>query len=54
MSQENVEIVRGLWEAWERGDLTGVLDTMSDDVETRRHTVIDSSDATFRGKGGVP
>jgi ketosteroid isomerase-like protein len=28
MSQENAEIVRRLWEAWERGDLTAWLELM--------------------------
>jgi ketosteroid isomerase-like protein len=36
MSQENVEIVRRVWETWERGDLTGWLDLMSDDLVTHR------------------
>ena len=36
MSQENVEIVRRGWDAWERGDLSAVLQMMSDDLVTHR------------------
>jgi ketosteroid isomerase-like protein len=49
MSQENVEIVRRGWEAFERGDLTGVLDTMSDDVVTVR---VGLDNVTYYGKEG--
>jgi len=49
MSQENVEIVRRAWEAWERGDLTGWLDLVSDDLVTRR---VGLDNATFHGKEG--
>jgi ketosteroid isomerase-like protein len=49
MSQKNVEIVRRSWEMWERGDLTGWLDLISDDLVTRR---VGLDNATFRGKEG--
>ena len=49
MSQENVEIVRRVWETWERGDLTGWLELMSDDLVTRR---VGLDNATFHGKEG--
>jgi uncharacterized protein len=34
MSQENVEFVRGGWEAYERGDLSAALETLSPDLVT--------------------
>jgi ketosteroid isomerase-like protein len=49
MSQENVEIVRRVWEAWERGDLTRWLELTSDDLVTRR---IGLDNATYHGKEG--
>jgi ketosteroid isomerase-like protein len=49
MSQENVEIVRRVWETWERGDLSGWLELMSDDLVTRR---VGLDNATFHGKEG--
>jgi ketosteroid isomerase-like protein len=49
MSQENVEIVRRVWETWERGDLTGWLDLMSDDLVTHR---VGLDNATYLGKEG--
>ena len=36
MSQENVEVVRRGFEAWEAGDLSGLLALMDDDLVTRR------------------
>jgi ketosteroid isomerase-like protein len=36
MSQENVEIVRRGFEAWQAGDLDGFLAVFDDDVTTRR------------------
>jgi ketosteroid isomerase-like protein len=49
MSRENVEIVRRVWETWQRGDLTGWLDLMSDDLVTRR---LGLDDAVYHGKEG--
>jgi ketosteroid isomerase-like protein len=34
MSQENVDLVRQAWEAWERGDLTTALANISPDMVT--------------------
>jgi ketosteroid isomerase-like protein len=50
MSQENVEVVRALWEAWERDDLTGWLALMSDDLVSRRRVGLDHT--TYHGKEG--
>jgi ketosteroid isomerase-like protein len=36
MSQENVQIVRSSFEAFNRGDLSGVLEPLSDDLVTYR------------------
>ena len=49
MSQENVEIVRRAWDAWQRGDLTGLLETMRDDVVTVRPGL---DNVTYYGKQG--
>jgi ketosteroid isomerase-like protein len=49
MSEENVKIVREVWGTWERGDLTGWLELMSDDLVTRR---IGLDNATYHGKEG--
>jgi ketosteroid isomerase-like protein len=37
MSRENVEIVRRGFEAWEAGDLSGMLAVLADDFVMRRH-----------------
>jgi ketosteroid isomerase-like protein len=49
MSEENVEIVRRVWETWGRGDLTGWLELMSDDLVTRR---VGLDNATYYGPEG--
>ena len=49
MSQENVELVRGGFAAFERGDVTQMLDLMADDLLTYR---ADPDGATFHGKEG--
>ncbi|MEK6272992.1 MAG: nuclear transport factor 2 family protein [Actinomycetota bacterium] len=51
MSQENVEIVRGAYEAVNRGDIDGVLDLCSPDVEWQDLAGIDTSAGT--GKDAV-
>jgi ketosteroid isomerase-like protein len=35
MSRENVEVVRRSFEAWERGDLAGVIEMFDEAVVTR-------------------
>jgi ketosteroid isomerase-like protein len=49
MSQENVEIVREGFEAFERGELDVMLDLFTDDVTTYR---ADPDGATYQGKAG--
>jgi ketosteroid isomerase-like protein len=45
MSQESVEIVREAFAAFERGDLSHVIDLMADDLVTHR---IEPDDAVYR------
>ena len=49
MSQENVELVRGDFDAFQEGDLSGILDLMADDLVTYRS---DPDGATYHGKEG--
>lgn len=49
MSQENVEIVRRLWNTWERGDLADWLALVSDDLVTRR---VGLDNSMYHGKEG--
>ena len=49
MSEENVELVRGNYDAFNRGNLTQVLDAMSDDHVTYRGQPFAD---TFHGKEG--
>ena len=49
MSQENVELVRAGYAAFERGDASYLLDLMADDLVVYR---ADPDGATFHGKEG--
>jgi uncharacterized protein len=49
MSQENVEIVRGAFDAFQEGDLSQIIDLMADDLVTYR---ADPDGATYHGKEG--
>ena len=49
MSQENVEIVRQAFAAFARGDLTAMLQPLTDDAITHR---IEPDNAIFHGKEG--
>jgi uncharacterized protein len=49
MSQENVELVRGGFDAFQQGDLSRMLDLMADDLVTYR---ADPDGATYHGKEG--
>jgi ketosteroid isomerase-like protein len=49
MSQENVEIVRGAFAAFERGDVSHMIDLMADDLVTHR---IEPDNAVYHGKEG--
>jgi ketosteroid isomerase-like protein len=49
MSRENVEIVRGAFDAFQEGDLSQIIDLMADDLVTYR---ADPDGATYHGKEG--
>jgi ketosteroid isomerase-like protein len=49
MSQENVEVVRSGFSAFEQGDVSRMLDLMADDLVTYR---ADPDGATYHGKEG--
>ena len=52
MSEENVEIVRRGFDAWEEGDLTGVLGLMAEDFVIRRHPPLPDPN-TWEGREGL-
>jgi len=49
MSQENIEIVRGAFTAFEPGDVNHIMDVMSDDLVTHR---VVPDNAIYHGKEG--
>jgi ketosteroid isomerase-like protein len=51
MSQQNVEIVRRLHDAYARGDLEAVLAALDPEIEVHDHDLPDS--ASYRGLEGV-
>ena len=53
MSQENVEIARLAYEAFNRGDIAGVLDLGAPDVEWQDLAVIDTRVATGKAPVGA-
>ena len=50
MSQENVELVRQSYEAWNRGDLEWVLDHITPDFEWRTAHLFPDTEAVYRGQ----
>jgi ketosteroid isomerase-like protein len=52
VSRENVEIVRDLFEAWNRGDLADVQKFISVDWEWRTAQKFPGVEAVYRGKDG--
>jgi ketosteroid isomerase-like protein len=52
MSQENVELVRQSYEAWNRGDLEWVLDHITPDSEWRTAQLFPDTEAVYRGPEG--
>jgi ketosteroid isomerase-like protein len=52
MSQENVEIVRRLIEAWGRGDYSGAFDSIDPEIEVNAALQMDL-DGTYRGHAGL-
>jgi ketosteroid isomerase-like protein len=49
MSQENVEVVRSAFSAFERGEVSELLNRMADDLTTHR---LEPDDAIYHGKEG--
>lgn len=49
MSEESVEIVRGAFAAFERGEISEMIDLMTDDLVTHR---IEPDNAIYHGKEG--
>jgi ketosteroid isomerase-like protein len=49
MSQENVEVVRSAFDAFEKGEVSEMLDWMTDDLTTHR---VEPDDAIYHGKEG--
>ena len=52
MSEENVEVVRGLFESWDRGDRWAGLDSIDPDIEVVVAYQVDF-DGTYRGHAGL-
>ncbi|MGA8926516.1 MAG: nuclear transport factor 2 family protein [Solirubrobacterales bacterium] len=52
MSEENVEIARQAYEAWNRGDLDWLLDHITPDYEWRTAQLFPDTDAVYRGQEG--
>ncbi|HEX3562375.1 MAG TPA: nuclear transport factor 2 family protein [Solirubrobacterales bacterium] len=52
MSRENVELVREGYAAWERGDIDGIVEGVTPDVEIVQPPEVPDS-KTYRGKAGV-
>lgn len=52
MCQENVEIVRHLIQAWDRGDYSAALDSIDPDIEVNVAYGADF-DGTYRGHAGL-
>src|SRR5437867_4214644 len=52
MSQENMEIVRAAFEAWNRGDLERVQKYLSPEWEWHPARLFPGTDAVYRGKEG--
>ena len=52
MSQENVDVVRQLLEAWNRGDLEGTVDHLAPEVEFRTAGIFPDLEPTYWGHAG--
>ncbi len=53
MSQENVQLVREGYEAWNRGDLQWQLDHISPDYEFQTAQLFPDTEAVYRGAEGL-
>jgi ketosteroid isomerase-like protein len=54
MSEENVEIVRGVYEAWQRGDFEVALEPFQEDIEWFGPPEGRGSGEGVRGREGGP
>jgi ketosteroid isomerase-like protein len=52
MSEENMELARQGYEAWNRGDLQWLLDHTTPDSEFRTARLFPDTDAAYRGQEG--
>jgi ketosteroid isomerase-like protein len=52
MSQENVELVRQVYEAWNRGDLEWLLNHTTPDFEFRTVRLFPDLEPVYRGHEG--
>src|SRR4051795_11265520 len=50
MSQENVEVVGSVWDAWNRGDLEGILDGISPESEFHPSGRFMDTQRVYRGR----
>jgi ketosteroid isomerase-like protein len=53
MSEENVELVRHTYEAWDRGDLQWLLDRVTPDFEFRTAHLFPDTEDIYRGREGL-
>ncbi|MDP9188111.1 MAG: nuclear transport factor 2 family protein [Actinomycetota bacterium] len=53
MSEENVELVRQVYEAWNRGDLQWMLDRVTPDFEFRTTHLFPDTDDIYQGREGL-
>jgi ketosteroid isomerase-like protein len=53
MSEENVELVRQSYEAWNRDDLEWLLDHITPDYEFRTAQLFPDTEAVYRGQEGL-
>ena len=53
MSQENVEVVRQGYEAWNRGDLEWLLERTAPDYEFHTAQLFPDTEAVYRGREGL-
>ena len=53
MSQEDLEVARAGYEAWSRGDLEAMLETLDDDVEFWTSGLFPGLEPVYRGHEGM-
>lgn len=53
MSEENIELVRQGYEAWNRGDVDAWLELLDPEIEFRTAQLFSDTDAVYRGHEGM-